>query len=286
VQAVKPEGCIMQLPFAVGVNIADSGLRSIHLQLHRLGYCVSPDEVTRYKQSIMQLDDTDMSQATSSNLIHCTLILVLHALGGCDSTSAIFGFGKGKIFKKVSGSKPLHEYCRTLQTEAASLTDVCFAGIQLLIAIYGGSSSISLQELRYSAYCSSSLSRRFQPERLPPSDSAARLHCMRVHLQAVIWGTLGDTALKPCDWGWEHSNGQLMPKKIDGPVAPDFVLNVIRCRCKGNCASSLCSCRKNSLHCVTACSFCHGTECENALTASVDCVMTLVMMTRMLIPRP
>jgi len=31
VQAVKPEGCIMPLPFAVGVNIADSGLRIIHL---------------------------------------------------------------------------------------------------------------------------------------------------------------------------------------------------------------------------------------------------------------
>ena len=38
-----------------------------------------------------------------------------------------------------------------------------------------------------------------------------------------------------------------------------------------NCASSLCSCQKNGLNCVTACSFCHGTECENALTASVDC---------------
>ena len=60
-------------------------------------------------------------------------------------------------------------------------------------------------------------------------------------------------------------------KNMDGPVSPDFVLNVIRCRCKGDCASSLCSCQKNGLHCVTACSFCHGTECENALTASVDC---------------
>jgi hypothetical protein len=190
---------------------------------------------------------------------------VLHALGGCDTTSAIYGHGKGTVFSKINKDSKMHLHCTTLQNSEASVDDVCKAGVQLMVAIYGGKPGDSLECLRYAAYCSTSLSRRFQAERLPPSESAARLHAMRVHLQAVVWGTLGRSALKPTQWGWSLNNGRLVPVQIEGQVAPDSVLTVVRCKCKGDCLSALCSCKKHGLQCVTACSNCHGTDCSNAL---------------------
>jgi hypothetical protein len=88
---------------------------------------------------------------------------------------------------------------------------------------------------------------------------------MRVHLQAVVWGTLGRSALKPTQWGWGLNNGRLVPVQIEGQVAPDSVLTVVRCKCKGDCSSALCSCKKHGLQCVTVCSNCHSTDCSNAL---------------------
>jgi hypothetical protein len=57
----------------------------------------------------------------------------------------------------------------------------------------------------------------------------------------------------------------LVPVQFEGQVAPDSVLTVVRCKCKGDCSSALCSCKKYGLQCVTACSNCHGTDCSNAL---------------------
>jgi len=41
------------------------------------------------------------------------------------------------------------------------------AGMQLLVAIYGGKVGERLADLRYAAYCKSSLSHRFQAENCP-----------------------------------------------------------------------------------------------------------------------
>ena len=193
----------------------------------------------------------------------CNCILVVHALGGCDSTSAIFGLGKGTIFNRIIKDSFCHIHCSTLQYERASLGEVCAAGINLLVALYGGKVGEPLSHLRYTAYCSSSLSQRFQAERLPPSESAARFHAMRVHLQAVIWGTLGACVINPTDWGWKLQRNMLLPIQIDGEVAPKDILRVVRCKCKSNCSSGLCSCRKHGIQCVSACDNCHGTDCSN-----------------------
>lgn len=130
-----------------------------------------------------------------------------------------------------------------------------------------GKSGDTLECLRYKAYCRTSLSRRFQAERLPPppSESAACLHAMSVHLQAVVWGALGRLTLNPTQWGWRLDNGRLTPVQIEGQVAPDSVLTVVRCKCKGDCSSALCSWKKHGLQCVSSCSNCHGTDCTNAL---------------------
>ena len=64
------------------------------------------------------------------------------------------------------------------------------------------------------------------------------------------------------DWGWMREGERLILISTNLPVAPDSIVNVVRCGCKMRCSSALCTCRKNGLNCMTAC-HCHGRECEN-----------------------
>ena len=105
------------------------------------------------------------------------------------------------------------------------------------------------------------------PERLPPTESAAKYHALRVHLQVVIWATLDTLALNPLSWGWKIEDGKLAPITTDKPAAPDSLLKFVRCNCKKDtknpCGSNRCSCRKYGLNCVPACGDCRGENCQN-----------------------
>jgi len=196
----------------------------------------------------------------------CKQLLVVHAIGGCDTTSAIFGIGKGTVFHRLCRGTQYVRLTGVLQDRNSKLEDIIAAGLQLLVAVYGGKQDETLTLLRYRMYCrmvTNCLS-RLKPQRLPPTEHAAKFHVMRSHLQAVRWSTLSSCELDPCDWGWRMSeDGELIPIMTDRAVAPDDILNIIRCKCKSSCTSSLCSCKKNGLHCVTACANCHGNSCLN-----------------------
>ena len=105
------------------------------------------------------------------------------------------------------------------------------------------------------------------PEKLPPTEGAARYHALRVHLQVVVWKNLDTSALNPLDWGWKMEDDGLVPMTTNLPVAPDTFLKFIRCKCKKDsknpCGSNRCSCRKYGLNCVAACGDCRGENCRN-----------------------
>ena len=64
--------------------------------------------------------------------------------------------------------------------------------------------------------------------------------------------------------------GQLELKTMDLPVAPDSLLKLIRCQCKGNCDTRRCSCKRIELECSSACGECKGL-CQNSnLDGSTD----------------
>ena len=92
------------------------------------------------------------------------------------------------------------------------------------------------------------------------------MRAMRVHFQAVIWSKLDDTVIEVSKWGQKLECNRFIPVQFKGDVAPEHILTVVRCRCKGTCSSSLGSCQKHGLPCVTACSNCHGTDCRNFQT--------------------
>jgi len=57
VQAARPRSIIAPIPFGLGVSLDHVfGSEYLLTQLSRLGYCVSYDEVNRYKQSVLQAD--------------------------------------------------------------------------------------------------------------------------------------------------------------------------------------------------------------------------------------
>lgn len=135
---------------------------------------------------------------------------------------------------------------------------------------YGGSSEESLTSLRYRKWVEGTMiSNEVDPALLPPSERATHFHSLRVHLECMRILSLDiNCGLDPCLWGWERKNGVLKPVKTDKPVAPEFLLKVIRCNCKSSsrnaCATQVCTCKKNGLPCVPACGSCRGLSCCNS----------------------
>jgi hypothetical protein len=205
--------------------------------------------------------------------IGCTAVkelLVVHALTGCDTTSALFGIGKPTAFKKVTGYKAALPLAEVISSYSSTQDEVAYAGCQLLVMLYGGKSHDTLNSLRFTTYmslCATSISKPV-PEKLPPTERAAYYHCLRTHLQVVQWKSLMTQNINAIDWGWVLEEGKLKPLSTDLEPAPADLLKVIRCGCKSSsknpCSTNLCTCRRNGLHCVSACGDCHGDVCMNA----------------------
>lgn len=235
----------------------------LHHRSHIMSDVYFWSETKKTKAGDKRINVSDLQTHMGKEL--CESILVLHALGGCDTTSSIFGIGKGKILSKLGADSRFRSVIPVLQDQNATQEQVTEAGMQLLSVLYGGKPSDSLDSLRYSAYLrlvSASLG-RLQPEKLPPSSRAGYYHILRVHLQAVEWATLTLHVLNPTDWGWKLEEGRYCPIKTDLPIAPADILHIIRCGCKTGCGSALCSCQKNGLSCMSACN-CYGSNCANS----------------------
>ena len=105
-----------------------------------------------------------------------------------------------------------------------------------------------------------------KPENLPPTESTAINHSLRVHQQTIAWGTLAATTSNPLQWGWKEENGKLTPIQTDENVAPSELLKFIRCNCKSlnnMCSTNQCTCKRYGLKCVAACGKCRGEACES-----------------------
>ena len=61
---------------------------------------------------------------------------VIHAITGCDTTSRLFGIGKGLVLKKVMGNQNLIAIAgKVFDVDSSDV--VAKFGIQLLIRMYG-----------------------------------------------------------------------------------------------------------------------------------------------------
>lgn len=69
--------------------------------------------------------------------------------------------------------------------------------------------------------------------------------------------------MSPTEWGWRIVDGKYIPKQTDIAPAPAKLLELIRCGCKGDCATKRCVCKKFGLDCTSMCSECRGSSCSN-----------------------
>ena len=195
----------------------------------------------------------------------CQQLLFVHAISGCDTTSAVYGLGKAAFLKKAMKSASFREEAKKFRTSHCTKDTIEPAGEKVLVEVYGGRESDTLNKLRHVKYNQklSTCSTTFHPCNLPPTSSAAKFHSQRTYFQVQDWMNLdGDLNLDPFEWGWEDSGGILLPILTDEVIAPEQILNGVKCKCKTDCLSALCSCRKHGLACSSGCEECRGGTCQ------------------------
>ena len=72
------------------------------------------------------------------------------------------------------------------------------------------------------------------------------------------------------DLEWSFTKGSFEPRSMDSPPAPDTLLKVMRCKCKGGCDTKWFSCRKHGLHCSSVCGECKGVSCTNSSWIAIN----------------
>ena len=200
----------------------------------------------------------------------CRHILFAHALTGCDTTSRIFNIGKVTVMKLLSTDEDFRKASEMFLTppNATKKDDIASAGETAMKRLYGESGDISIDELRLQKFKTKAASKpritQIEASSLPPTKAACYQHSMRVFLQVQAWMALETQLFVSTDWGWELKDDQMFRAVyMDKPLAPEDLLKIIRCGCKGDCNTNRCVCRKNGLMCSDVCKEGRGLSCSN-----------------------
>ncbi|XP_057656427.1 uncharacterized protein LOC130893976 [Diorhabda carinulata] len=116
-------------------------------------------------------------------------ILFLHAMGGCDTTSASFKVGKMRFLQTLKKNPALTKTIQIFKDPTAHADAVINAGISFFTALYklSDKESASLNKLRYKCYLRSAYKTSAQLASLPPTEAAAQQHSLRVYFQVQQW---------------------------------------------------------------------------------------------------
>jgi hypothetical protein len=198
----------------------------------------------------------------------------VHAMTGCDTTSALYRKGKRQAMQLITKSGDLHDDAETFCQPDSSKKAIAISGERFLLKLYGATEEKSLNDLRYSLYVKAtaklSLTSKFVLASLPPTTAAAKEHSLRVYLQVQRW--LG-TQHEATDFGWKLHKGNLVAVTTGETAVPEEILNLISCNCKSACRNA-CGCRRLGLMCTNLCGQCQGISCTNVsmtqLTANTD----------------
>lgn len=173
--------------------------------------------------------------------------------------------GKLKFLKNLEKHPELASGTALFLNKRVDPALLAVIGERFFISLYGGKKDDnSLDSLRYKRFAKSVTKNTFNLSSLLPTQDAARFHSFRVYNQVQSWlGNYND----PEDWGWKKYGQILMPVQSSKPPAPPEILNLIFCRCKGNCGA-MCGCRKAGLKCSAVCFHCSGETCSNIMKIS------------------
>ncbi|GBM61486.1 hypothetical protein AVEN_9252-1, partial [Araneus ventricosus] len=169
-------------------------------------------------QAVEDADLTIVNTAISVAPQYDYVRVFIHAISGCDTTSALFGQSKNKFISLFLKHEELLNAAATFLNPQATTEQVTEAGEKVLVALYGGDPATqSLDELRYQSFVKAAAKTKYNLARLPPTTDAAQLHAMRIYHQVQTW--LGNEK-DPLKWGWMHTPSGLFPKKAEKDPAP------------------------------------------------------------------
>lgn len=190
-------------------------------------------------------------------------LLFIHAVTGCDTTSAPYRKGKKIPFKRLTEDAALRTQVQVFNNPNSSADVIAAAGEAFLLRMYGAKPDDSLDKARYHMYlrtvAKQKVNARFDLAILPPTTAAARQHSLRVFHQVQQWRGID---LLATDWGWKLESGRLRPVLSLKEPAPQSLLHLVVCNCKSGCERK-CECRQSGLPCSQMCGYCVGHGCSN-----------------------
>ncbi|CAF4165478.1 unnamed protein product [Rotaria sp. Silwood2] len=194
------------------------------------------------------------------------LLLVIHALSGCDTTSFIRNVSKTNMFRTFFSHT--HRYSGLNGFFESPLSEGSMATAErLLLDCYSTSNnSSSLDELRASIAVSAFKQNRskFIAPTLPPTTNGFHHHCQRAARQVQIWNQVyhPDIIIEPIDKsdGYEIIHDQIQLKWLSVSYIPSDPRLSICGKCSSDCHR--CSCGKNGLICTILCK-CSKKKCQN-----------------------
>ena len=129
----------------------------------------------------------------------CEVLPFVHAILGCDTTSRIFGIGKGTPLKKLKSDPNFKKQAEIFLTDV-SMNSIISAGEESIVSLYGGNVGEGLDKLRYRRFLKKLAANisSVQVHTLFSTAAAAQYHSTRVYYQAHEW--IGN-------WMWTLKSG-------------------------------------------------------------------------------
>lgn len=193
------------------------------------------------------------------------LVGFLHAMSGCDTTSALFNQGKNKLISLLANDKEMKMLAANFYRSDVTATNIGQSGVKIITGLYSAKKDTDLGELRFLHFKKASFKTSIKLEKLPPTEGSAVQHSLRVYHQLQTW--IGKK-IDPTKWGWKCIGQNLQPIYSTEPMMPEELSRTISCKCKKGCKTKACTCRKNGFKCTDMCGTCIDVKCSNVEEAS------------------
>ena len=190
-------------------------------------------------------------------------LIFLHSFSGCDTVSAISGFGKSSLLTKLCNTDKAETAMGVFLDIQAEKDEIIKSGCELFMLMFPGKPPKDLGDLRFDVFSKRAAAGSINPDKLPPTTGAATQHSLRAYLQTRDWLLLETPSLDVLEYGWKLGDQGYAPIPSKDPIAPDFLLKFVSCNCLGDCTTLRCSCKKQGVDCISACGNCHGNSCQN-----------------------
>lgn len=203
----------------------------------------------------------------------CKALPALHALTGCDSTSALSGIGKKTALRKLQKAE---NHLRNISQlgDAIPPTEATVRACEKYVcSLYTTSEAAgdTADEVRYWMFC-----QKWQKsECLPPTSDSLHLHIQRANYQSFMWkrSLHAQQALpEPDGHGWQATDDGAQPLLMSKDPAHVGLLELTTCNCKSQKSACernhVCACKCNDMPCTEACKCMGGEDCKNPCKVS------------------